>query len=69
MGHSVSDETRRKISESGKGRVSPNAKKVICVEMGIIYRSARFAEQLLSLPKDSVYRCCVGKQTQVNGLH
>jgi hypothetical protein len=23
----------------------------------------------LSLPKDSVYRCCVGKQTQVNGLH
>jgi hypothetical protein len=69
LGHSVSEETRRKISESGKGRVSHNAKAVVCLETGIEYRSARFAEQELLLPKDSVYRCCKGLQEQVNGYH
>lgn len=68
-GHSVNEKTREKISKSSKGRVSYNAKAVICIETGIEYRSARFAEQELNLPKDSVYRCCKGLQEQVNGYH
>ena len=69
VGHTVREETRRRISESGKGRVSHNARKVLCVETNTEYRSARQAEQILGLPRDSVNRCCNGKQEQVNGLH
>lgn len=69
MGHVVSEETRRRLSESGKGRVPHNARKVLCVETGIEYKSARQAEQILGLPRDSVSKCCNGKQKQVKGLH
>ena len=69
LGHFVSEETRHKISESGRGRVSHNAKAVICIETGVEYRSAHYAELELGFPKDSVYRCCKGLQEQVNGYH
>lgn len=69
MGHFVSEETKKKIGLSSLGRVSYNAKSVICLETNIEYRSARYAEQVLNLPKDSVGNCCKGKRKHVNGLH
>lgn len=40
------EEMRRKLSESQRGRIAPNRKKVVCVETGVVYASISEASKL-----------------------
>lgn len=62
VGHKQSEETRRKISESkrgkhfgGRGRVP---RPVVCVDTGIVYRSAVEAQEKTGCGFGNIYRCC-----------
>lgn len=57
-GHSVSEETRKKISESCKGKIPPNAKPVICIETGEEFPSARVASEHFNLAGGAVWKAC-----------
>lgn len=62
LGHKNTPEQQRKIVE----KVS---KPVICLETGIIYRSARHAAKELNLNYSKISLVCNGKRSTTGGLH
>lgn len=69
-GHKMSEETRRKLSEDRMGAKHHNAKKVLCVETGIIYGSIREAARETNQKSPTgVNDCCHGKRQTAGGYH
>lgn len=52
-----------------KGWLPANTKKVICVDTGKIYDSARAAARQLNINSAHISSCCTGKRKSVGGLH
>ena len=62
----MSEETKRKISESNKGK---HCKPVRCIETGVIYESAVQAEKETSALASKISSVCRGKQKITGGFH
>lgn len=60
-GHKFTEEAKRKISESLKGNVPVNCKKVLCVETGIIYNSMHIAEKETGAKYKNISKVCKGE--------
>lgn len=65
-GKKHSEETKRKLSESHKGL---GAKKVVCVETGVIYDSIKEASKQLKLTGHHIGTCCKGDRQTCGGFH
>lgn len=74
-GKKHSEETKKKISEKTKGKRmsgdNPNAKKVKCIELNLIFNSVADANEYLGKPRsrDSISRCARGGQDTAFGYH
>ena len=66
IGKKHSEETKRKLSESHKGF---GAKKVVCIETGIIYDSIKDASEQLNLKGYHIGSCCTGDRQTCGGFH
>lgn len=83
LGRKLSQETRDKISESNRRRIitdetrdklskshiGKTARKVKCVETGVIYESIKEAAEFIGRDGSSISKCCRGKQDTVAGYH
>lgn len=65
-GTRISSETRRKISESNKGK---NAKAVICIETGILYSSVTEAAESIGIAKSAIANAARGVRKTSGGYH
>lgn len=65
-GRKHSEETRKKLSESHKGKCS---KKVLCVETGIVYKSISEAANANSLWRQNIGKCCNMELETTGGYH
>jgi len=43
-------------------------KKVICLDTGIVYNSAKEANEILNIKQDSIRKCCIKRLTNAGGL-
>lgn len=78
-GKHLSEETRKKIGEGNKGKHRTEKEKenlrkvhslpVICIETGIIYDSAKQAEQALGGYGGNVCKCCKNINKTYKGYH
>ncbi|MBO5037695.1 MAG: GIY-YIG nuclease family protein [Clostridia bacterium] len=62
LGHSVSDQTKNKLS---KAKSLP----VICIESGVVYENASRAAEALGLCSTSIGKTTNGRQENCGGLH
>ena len=62
----ISDATKKKMSESHKGKT---AKKVKCVETGIVYNSITKASEAIHKSSSGIIACCKGVQKTCGGYH
>lgn len=62
----VSEETKKKISEANKGK---SAKKVRCVETGIVYDSITRAGEAINRSSSGISACLKGKMKTCGGYH
>lgn len=65
----LSDETKRKLSESHMGQHPWNEKEVECIETGERYFSAREAGRRLKLNSNNISFCCRGIRNTCGGYH
>ena len=65
-GKKCSEETKKKLSDSHKGL---GAKKVVCVETGVIYDSIKEASKQLNLKGHHIGTCCSGDRETCGGYH
>lgn len=69
-GHKHTEETKKKLSEDRMGAKHHNAKKVLCVETGIIYGSIREAARETGQKSPTgVNDCCHGLRHTAGGYH
>ena len=70
-GKHLTDEHRRKISNSMKGnKVQPvNKRPILCVETGIIYESTAQATRELGIHNYAIRRVCYGERKTAGGYH
>lgn len=66
IGKKFSEETKRRLSESHKGF---GAKKVVCIETGIMYDSIKDASKQLNLKGHHIGTCCSGDRQTCGGFH
>jgi group I intron endonuclease len=57
-----SEETKRKLSES-------NSKKVYCIELNTVFKSAKEASEKTGTDRNGITRCCKGKRNKSGGYH
>lgn len=74
MGHAVSAETRKKISETklnspttARGENNAKAHAVLCVETGVVYPTV--AAAVLASGARNISRCCRGQRRTCGGYH
>ena len=67
-GKVVSKETRKKLSQAGKGN-NNSGKPVKCIETDIIYKSASEAERQTKINRQSIARCCKKEYNTAGNLH
>lgn len=80
-GHKVSAETRKRMSEShkgkntwAKGRKNPSvsercSKAVVCVETNVVYRNGREASEMTGINRGNINQCCLGNRKTARGYH
>ena len=68
-GKIVSDETRRKISESRIGEKNPIARAVTCIETGETLWGAKAFQDKYGFYGTNITRCCRGKKKTAYGYH
>ena len=80
-GRKISEETRRKMSEShkgkntwAKGRKNPSAVKthsipVVCVETFVVYYSGAEASRQTGVNQGHITQCCKGRRKSAGGYH
>ena len=59
----------RKFSGCSKGEKNPRAKKVICLETGLVYGYSGEAANALNLSAGQIRKCCNGVIETVGGFH
>ena len=64
-----SAETRAKISAANLGAKNSMARRVICVETGVVYGSMRDAFRSTGVNSRSICNCCLGKYRTAGKLH
>ena len=62
LGRKLSDETKKKISERTKGANNPRAKKVLCINTGQIFSTAKEAAEWAKVDHSGLCKCCNGKR-------
>ena len=67
-GKHLSEETKKKISETEKGK-HKKGKKVICIETNKIYESITLASNDTKADKYGIGQVCLGKRKSAGGLH
>ena len=65
----LTNEQRKKISESKKGKPSNQRKRVLCIETNQIFNSCEEAAEVLKINRTSISRNASGKRKSANGLH
>lgn len=74
-GRSFTNERKQNISKSrrdsgcAKGGKNPRAKKVICIETGVVYSYSGEAAEATGSNAKSIRNCCLGKHKTSGGLH
>ena len=68
-GKKMSDEFRKKLSESHKGQIAWNRKKIFCIENDVVYSSMKEASEKLSLTPAGISKVCRGIMQQTGGYH
>ena len=72
-GHGATDEVRKKLSESSRGRFlrekSPNARAIICIETGKIYNCLKSAEDDTKIANQNISKVCRGLRHTAGGYH
>lgn len=68
-GKHLSQETKNKISKAAKGKNNKRCKPVRCIETGIIYYSAKKAEEETHSRANGIIACCRGKRKTCGGFH
>jgi hypothetical protein len=71
VGHHHTEESKRKMSESKKGKRtgsdSPNAKPVYCIELDATFVSAADAEKHSGVSRKTISLCCLRKNKSTGG--
>ena len=80
IGHTVSDETRMKISKSQTGKKHPiseeaklrmiyskSCKQVYCIELDVIFESVTVAAKAIGIDRSCISNACRGKQKTAGG--
>lgn len=71
IGHHHTEESKRKMSESKKGKRtgsdSPNAKPVYCIELDMTFISAVDAEKYTGVSRQTISLCCLRKNKSTGG--
>ena len=64
-----SDETKKKISEINKGRISErrNLTPVYCIDLNKIFNCAKDAADILGLHSSLILQCCYNKRKTTGG--
>lgn len=68
-GKKPSEETKKKISETLRGKKPANCKKVLCVETGEIFESTREAQRMTGIAQGNISAACNGKLKTTGGYH
>lgn len=68
-GKHLSEETKKKISNSEKGKKWSGLKKVMCLETNIIYESISDASRKTKANKYCIGQVCMNKRKTANKLH
>lgn len=72
-GKIISEEQRQKISESRKGKnvgsENPNARKVRCIESGVVYATVTDAARENDIDHSGICAACRGRQKTAGGFH
>lgn len=63
------EETKKKISLAVSGKNSSKAKKVICIETGMIFDTATEASQYFCVSRSTISQCCLGKIKTIKQKH
>jgi NUMOD3 motif len=58
------EQARRLATWRARGMVTKKAKSLMCIESGIIYRSAKAAADALGLSDKHIQACCVGRRAR-----
>lgn len=71
FGKTHSDDAKKKISESNRGKNNPFSKRVICIETNTIYDSAGEAERITEIKHQTILACCNHKphRKTTGGFH
>lgn len=81
VGMHHSEETKKKMSESHKGKntwakgskkpcvAERCGKPVVCVETGAVYRSGREASNKTGICQGNINQCCLGHRKTARGFH
>ena len=64
----ITEETKRKISESKKGKLNPRHRRVICVESGMIFDTVKQASDFLGFHKTAVSNAILNNRKS-GGFH
>jgi group I intron endonuclease len=74
-GKILSEETRQKISTARKergvaqGSNNPSARKVLCVELNMVFDTMKEAGTYVGCSPSNICSCCTGKQKTCGGYH
>lgn len=68
LGSHASEETKKKISNATKGTNNPRAKKVLCIETGQVFDTAKEASIWAKRDNSSICKCCNGRLKSC-GIH
>lgn len=71
-GQKMSPETKKRMSESRKGKMaqySKNKTPVQCIETGVVYESTHEAEKQTRINHSRISECCRGKRKTSGGFH
>ena len=68
IGSVLTEEHKRKISESNKGNGRPG-NTVYCIELNKIFKSTIEAERQLGIPNSNIGAVCLGKRKTAGGYH
>ena len=68
-GRKVTEDIKKKISETHRKNGTYNAKKVICIETGIIYKTMSEASRSTGISRDRIRSSCNDPSKTTDGLH
>lgn len=68
-GYKWTEEQKQKLSEANKGKNNPNATKVYCVELNMVFNTITEASEYVGCNKSGISNCLHGKRKTCGGYH